>query len=176
MTSVLYPRMAVIGCGLVGGSVVRAARHAGVVGEIAVAEINPVFRARLAELDIADLLTGDAREAVAGADLVVLATFPSALEEAAREIGPHLKPGATITDVGSVKGPGRGGPPWGLRHPRTPDRGHRAVRSRRGLRRAVPQSLDDPVSPSFHRPGLRPGAGPADRLLGGPRRQGRDDG
>ena len=105
MTSVLYPRMAVIGCGLVGGSVVRAARHAGVVGEIAVAEINPVFRARLAELDIADLLTGDAREAVAGADLVVLATFPSALEEAAREIGPHLKPGATITDVGSVKGP-----------------------------------------------------------------------
>ena len=105
MADALYARMAVIGCGLVGGSVVRAARAAGVVDEIAVAEINPAFRERLAELNIADLLTGDAREAVAGADLVVLATFPSALEEVAREIGPYLKPGATITDVGSVKGP-----------------------------------------------------------------------
>jgi cyclohexadieny/prephenate dehydrogenase len=97
--------MAVIGCGLIGGSVVRAARAAGAADEIAVAEINPAFRARLAELNIADQLTGDAREAVAGADLVVLATFPSVLEEVAREIGPYLKPGATLTDVGSVKGP-----------------------------------------------------------------------
>ncbi|HTK34664.1 MAG TPA: prephenate/arogenate dehydrogenase family protein [Caulobacteraceae bacterium] len=105
MARVLYSRLAVIGCGLIGGSVVRAARAAGVVDEIAVAEINPAYRDRLAELDIADLLTGDAREAVSGADLVMLATFPSALEDVAREIGPHLKPGATITDVGSVKGP-----------------------------------------------------------------------
>lgn len=105
MNRVIYPRLAVIGCGLIGGSVVRAARAAGVVGEIAVAEINPAYRARLEELGVADSLTGDPREAVAGADLVVLATFPSALEEVAREIGPYLKPGATLTDVGSVKGP-----------------------------------------------------------------------
>jgi cyclohexadieny/prephenate dehydrogenase len=94
----------VIGCGLIGGSIVRGARARGLAAEIAVAEANPAFRARLAELAIADQLTGDAREAVAGADLVVIATFPSVIEEVAREIGPHLKPGATLTDVGSVKG------------------------------------------------------------------------
>jgi cyclohexadieny/prephenate dehydrogenase len=105
MSAAIYPRMAVIGGGLIGGSIVRAARAAGVVDEIVVAEINPAFRARLAELNIADLLIADAREAVANADLVVLATFPSALETVAREVGPYLKPGATLTDVGSVKGP-----------------------------------------------------------------------
>ena len=105
MSDVLYPRLAVIGCGLIGGSIVRAARAAGGGGQIAVAEINPAHRARLAELAIADLLTADPREAVAGADLVVLATHPAALEEVAREIAPHLKPGATLSDVGSVKAP-----------------------------------------------------------------------
>jgi cyclohexadieny/prephenate dehydrogenase len=99
----LYPKLAVIGCGLIGGSIVRAARAAGVVGEIAVAEINPAFRERLAALGVADVLTGDAPQAVGDADLVVLACFPSALAEVARAIGPHLKPGATLTDVGSVK-------------------------------------------------------------------------
>jgi cyclohexadieny/prephenate dehydrogenase len=105
VSAALYPRLAVIGCGLIGGSIVRAARERGLAGEIAVAESNPDHRARLAELSVADLLTADAREAVAGADLVVIATFPGAIEEVAREIGPHLKPGATLTDVGSVKEP-----------------------------------------------------------------------
>jgi cyclohexadieny/prephenate dehydrogenase len=95
--------MAVIGCGLIGGSVVRAARAVGAVGEIRVAEINPHYRERLSAHGIADLVTGDIAEAVAGADLVVLATFPSSLAEAAAAAGPHLKPGATLTDVGSVK-------------------------------------------------------------------------
>ena len=103
MAEVLYPKLAVIGCGLIGGSIVRAARAAGVVGEITVAEINPDFRARLAELGVADHLTADPREAAADTDLVVLATFPSVLSKVAAEIGPHLKPGATLTDVGSVK-------------------------------------------------------------------------
>jgi cyclohexadieny/prephenate dehydrogenase len=105
VAEVLYPKLAVVGCGLIGGSVVRAARAAGVVGEIAVAEANPAFRERLAELGVADRLTGDAVEATRDADLVVLAAFPSALAGIAAEIGPHLKPGATLTDVGSVKAP-----------------------------------------------------------------------
>ena len=105
MSGVLYPKLAVIGCGLIGGSIVRAAKASGVVGEVAVAEINPAFRARLEALQVADCITGDAAEAVKGADLVVLATFPSVLAKVAAEIGPHLKPGATLTDVGSVKAP-----------------------------------------------------------------------
>ncbi|OYX31931.1 MAG: cyclohexadienyl dehydrogenase [Caulobacterales bacterium 32-69-10] len=101
----IYPKMAVIGCGLIGGSVVRAARAAGVVGHIAVAESNRDFRARLADLAVADFLTSDAREAVQDADLVVLAAYPSALAGIAAEIGPGLKRGAALTDVGSVKAP-----------------------------------------------------------------------
>jgi len=105
VSEVLYRKLAVVGCGLIGGSVVRAARATGTVEEVAVAEVNPAFRARLIELGVADLVTGDLAEAVRGADLVVLATFPSALAAVAREVGPHLKPGATLTDVGSVKAP-----------------------------------------------------------------------
>lgn len=103
MAEALYPRMTVVGGGLIGGSIVRAARAAGVVGEITIAEINPAFRERLVQLGVADHVTGDAGQAVADADLVVLATFPGALVEVAREIGPRLKPGATLTDVGGVK-------------------------------------------------------------------------
>ena len=103
MSQPLFQRMAVIGCGLIGSSLVRAARKAGVVGQIAVAEANREFRVRLADLGVADLLTSDAREAVQDADLVLLAAFPSALAGIAAEIGPYLKPGATLTDVGSVK-------------------------------------------------------------------------
>ena len=100
----IYARIAIVGCGLIGGSIARAAREYGLAGSIAVAEADPRFRARLAELGVADHLTGDAAEAVAGADLVVLATPPATIEAVAAQVGPHLKPGATLTDVGSVKG------------------------------------------------------------------------
>src|SRR5437868_7126987 len=103
MADLIYPRMAVIGCGLIGGSVIRAARAAGVVGEIAIADASDAARARIVELGLGDLVTGDVAEAVGGADLVVLATPPSAIGEAAKALAPALKAGATLTDVGSVK-------------------------------------------------------------------------
>ena len=99
----IYSRIAVVGCGLIGGSIVRAAREYGLAGEIAVAEVDPSFRARLAELGLADFLTGDAAEAVEDADLVVLASPPATIEAVAARVGGRMKPGATLTDVGSVK-------------------------------------------------------------------------
>jgi cyclohexadieny/prephenate dehydrogenase len=104
MSTPLYGRIALVGCGLIGGSIVRAARQYGLAGSIAVAEVDAAFRDRLAALDVADLLTGDAAEAVRGADLVVLASPPASIAAVAAQVGPHLKPGATLTDVGSVKG------------------------------------------------------------------------
>jgi cyclohexadieny/prephenate dehydrogenase len=104
VNQVIYPRMAVIGCGLIGSSVIRAARQAGVVGEVVVADASPAHRARIAELGYADRVTGDIAEAVAGADLVVLAVPVLAMGDAAAAAAPALKPGATVTDVGSVKG------------------------------------------------------------------------
>ncbi|ODT87692.1 MAG: cyclohexadienyl dehydrogenase [Phenylobacterium sp. SCN 70-31] len=96
--------MAVIGCGLIGSSVIRAAREAGVVGEIAVAESSEAARATIADLGLADRLTADPAEAVRDADLVLFAVPVLSMEAAARAAAPGLKPGATVTDVGSVKG------------------------------------------------------------------------
>jgi cyclohexadieny/prephenate dehydrogenase len=104
MSQVIYPRMAVIGCGLIGSSVIRAARQAGVVGEVFVADASAANRDRIAELGYADHVTGDIAEAVKDADLVVLAVPVLAMGDAAAAAAPALKAGATVTDVGSVKG------------------------------------------------------------------------
>ena len=103
MSAVVYPKMAVIGCGLIGSSVIRGARAAGVVGEIAVAETSLQARERIAELGFADSVTDDPAQAVRDADLVVFAVPVMAMGPAAKAAAPGLKAGATVTDVGSVK-------------------------------------------------------------------------
>ena len=95
--------MAVIGCGLIGSSVIRAARAAGAVGAVAVADASEAHRAEIVALGYADLVTGDVAEAVRDADLVVFAVPVLAMGAAAAAAAPALKPGATVTDVGSVK-------------------------------------------------------------------------
>jgi cyclohexadieny/prephenate dehydrogenase len=103
MSAVVYAKMAVIGCGLIGSSVIRGARAAGVVGQIAVAETSPQARERIAALGFADNVTDDPAEAVRDADLVVFAVPVMAMGAAAKAAAPNLKAGATVTDVGSVK-------------------------------------------------------------------------
>jgi cyclohexadieny/prephenate dehydrogenase len=104
---ILYPRLTVIGFGLIGGSIVRAAREQKLVGEIVVVDANPGHRARVEALGLADRVTDDVADGVAGADLVVIATPVLATGEVATAAAPAMKPGATLTDVGSVKaGPG----------------------------------------------------------------------
>jgi cyclohexadieny/prephenate dehydrogenase len=98
----IYDTLAVIGCGLIGGSVVRAARRAGAARTIVVAE-QGAAKERVAELALADRVTSDVADAVRGADLVVFATPVGAIGAAAELAAPAYKPGATITDVGSVK-------------------------------------------------------------------------
>jgi len=104
MARILYPKMAVIGCGLIGSSVARGAREAGVVETIAVADPDPKVRERVQALGLADFVTPNVAEAVRDADLVLFAAPSLAIEEAAKAAVPGLKPGATVTDVGSVKG------------------------------------------------------------------------
>ena len=104
MSGIIYPRMAVVGCGLIGSSVIRAAREAGVVGTVAVADAHEGHRAQIVELGYADLVTADVGEAVRDADLVVFAVPVLAMGPAAALAAATLKPGATVTDVGSVKG------------------------------------------------------------------------
>ncbi|HZZ88326.1 MAG TPA: prephenate dehydrogenase/arogenate dehydrogenase family protein, partial [Caulobacteraceae bacterium] len=100
----VYARLAVIGGGLIGGSVIRAARSHGAAGEIVVADAKPEHRARLQELGVADAVFADPAEAAKGADLIVLAVPVMAMGEATAAAAPGMQPGATLTDVGSVKG------------------------------------------------------------------------
>jgi len=103
MSAPIFERMAVIGCGLIGSSIIHAARRAGAVGSIAIADASAGARDKITALGLGDLVTGDIAEAVAGADLVVFATPVLAVGGAAQAAASSLKPGAIITDVGSVK-------------------------------------------------------------------------
>jgi cyclohexadieny/prephenate dehydrogenase len=103
MSNVLYPRLAVVGCGLIGSSVIHAARAAGVVGQVAVADASPAARDRIVTLGFADEVTADASAACRDADLVLFATPPLTIGVVAAEVAGALKAGATVTDVGSVK-------------------------------------------------------------------------
>ena len=103
MTAPIYPRMAVIGCGLIGSSVIRAARAAGVVGRIAVHDRSAAERDRVRELVLAEEVVYDPALSVTDADLVIFATPPLTIGAAAAEVASAFKPGATISDVGSVK-------------------------------------------------------------------------
>ncbi|KAJ55113.1 cyclohexadienyl dehydrogenase [Actibacterium mucosum KCTC 23349] len=103
MTDVIFPRIALIGLGLIAGSMSLAARRAGVVEQVVGTARSPETRAIAAEIGLCDVVVDTAAEAVKDADLVVLAVPVGAMGAVAAEIGPHLKPGATVTDVGSVK-------------------------------------------------------------------------
>jgi cyclohexadieny/prephenate dehydrogenase len=100
----LVRRLALIGIGLIGSSIARAARAQGIAGTIVVADASPEVRRRLAEIGIADVIAETNAEAVAGADLVIVCVPVGRCGEVAAEIAPHLAPGAIVSDVGSVKG------------------------------------------------------------------------
>lgn len=100
----LFKRLALIGFGLIGGSIARAARVQGLAGEIVVTARSPATRARVKELGIVDRVVDTNEEAVKDADLVILCIPVGVCGEVAASIGPHLKAGAIVSDVGSVKG------------------------------------------------------------------------
>ena len=101
--SQIYKRVALIGLGLIASSMAHAMRAGGLAGEIVGHAKSAETRAVALEIGLCDQVCATAAEAVAGADLVVLAVPVGAMAALAAEIGPHLAPGATVTDVGSVK-------------------------------------------------------------------------
>lgn len=99
----LFKRIALVGFGLIGGSIARGARAQGLVGEIVATARSEKTRARVVELGIADSVVETNAEAVKNADLVILCIPVGACGAVAAEIAGHLKPGAIVSDVGSVK-------------------------------------------------------------------------
>jgi cyclohexadieny/prephenate dehydrogenase len=103
MSSIMFNRMALIGIGLIGSSISHAARRAGIVGDITGSSSTAATRAKAEELGLVSHAYATAAEAVKDADLVILCTPVGVYGKIAEEIGPHLKPGAIVSDVGSVK-------------------------------------------------------------------------
>lgn len=98
-----FDRVALIGLGLIGGSLGHAIKRAGLAKHVAGHARSPKTRARALELGFADSVHETAAEAAQDADLIVLCTPVGALAAIAAEIEPVLKKNAILTDVGSVK-------------------------------------------------------------------------
>lgn len=100
----LFERLCLIGCGLIGSSIARAARERGGIAASVVAYARGAHtRTRIAELGIVDAVEDDPGRAVAGADAVVLCIPVGAYAGVMATIAPHLARGAILSDVGSTK-------------------------------------------------------------------------
>ncbi len=95
--------LAIVGLGLIGSSIARGARRYGLAERIVAIDADEGVRARVLDLGIADHVTGDAAAGAAQADLVMLCVPVGAIGPVAAAMAPHLKPGAVVSDVGSVK-------------------------------------------------------------------------
>jgi len=99
-----FNKVAIIGVGLIGGSLARVLKSKGLAASITGAGRSSSTLEQAFALGVIDRTATDLTSAVQGADLVVLATPVGTFGTIAREIGPRLKQGAILTDVGSVKG------------------------------------------------------------------------
>jgi len=99
----LFERVAIIGLGLIGSSLAHVCRRKGLARVIAASDLSPEVRARAKDLGLADIIAESAKAAVADADLIILCVPVGAMSTVGAAIGPHLKAGAILSDVGSVK-------------------------------------------------------------------------
>jgi cyclohexadieny/prephenate dehydrogenase len=99
----LFERIAFIGIGLIGSSLARVIRRDNLCRHITVCARSQETLDKVVELNLADTVTQDTKEAVVDADLVMICTPMGAYDAIATDIADHLKEGAIVSDVGSVK-------------------------------------------------------------------------
>ncbi len=100
----MISRLCIVGVGLIGGSLARALKAAGAVGEV-VGYGRDVEQLQLArQLGVIDRYAADIASAVRDADVVVLSVPVGAMAGVLRQLAPHLAPHTVLTDVGSTKG------------------------------------------------------------------------
>ncbi len=104
MSTPTYDHVALIGLGLIGSSISHAVRRGGLAKRITGSARTEATLAAAERLGLADAVYSDPAEAVRGADLVMLCTPVGTYGALAEAIAPALAPGATLSDVGSVKG------------------------------------------------------------------------
>jgi len=104
MAEPLFRRLTIIGLGLIGSSIARAAQaRGGIAAEIVASDRSQAVLDRVMELRLADRVEIDPARAVAGADCVILCAPVGAFAALAESVAPHLAPGAILSDVGSTK-------------------------------------------------------------------------
>ena len=99
-----FGRIALVGLGLIGSSLARVIRRKGLAGHLVAIDMSDEVRDRVMELGLADSVTGDVAAGVADADLIVLCVPVGACGAVTEAMAPGLRPGAIVSDVGSVKG------------------------------------------------------------------------
>jgi cyclohexadieny/prephenate dehydrogenase len=99
----MFDKIALIGVGLIGGSIALAARRGGLARQIVAATRSAETAATANRLKLVDHCGTDLAAACKDADLVIVCTPVGACGEVTREIAPSLKPGCILSDVGSVK-------------------------------------------------------------------------
>lgn len=99
----LFQRVAIIGLGLIGGSLASAIRKHGLANEVVAADQRQEDLLLGLSQGVIDTVAQTTAEAVQGADLVVLAVPVQATRKVLEEIRPHLAGDAILTDVGSTK-------------------------------------------------------------------------
>ncbi len=100
----IFEQLTIIGIGLIGSSIARAARHRHAARRIVLADRSIEVLERAKVLRLGDFVTDDLARAVSGADCVILCAPVGANEAIGRLIAPALQEGAIVSDVGSVKG------------------------------------------------------------------------
>jgi prephenate dehydrogenase len=105
VTAPLVSRLTVVGLGLLGGSIARAARARRAAGQIVAVGRTPSTLARARAAGVVNHTTADLAAGVRNAELVVLCVPVGVLPDLVRAAWPHLAPGAILSDVGSVKAP-----------------------------------------------------------------------
>ncbi len=103
MADILFERIALIGIGLIGSSIARDIKELGLAREVVVSTRSEETLKRAEELELGTSYTTSVADAVREADLVIVSVPVGASEDVAKQIAPHSKAGAIVTDVGSTK-------------------------------------------------------------------------
>lgn len=103
--SVLYKKILIIGGGLIGSSIARGAKEYGLCDQVFISDKSESVCAAITKLGIADGVSENAPDFYAAqADLIILCVPPGRIGQVAETVIPVMKPGAVLTDVGSIKG------------------------------------------------------------------------
>lgn len=103
MSETIFKKIALIGIGLIGSSIARRVQADGLANSIAISTRSAQTLERAQAIGLGDAYHLDARDAVKGADCVILCSPVGTYGAIAKHIAPALENGSIVTDVGSVK-------------------------------------------------------------------------